>query len=152
MKVTRRNMSAFYALLFMIFANTLTANAQNCRSAVDKMCTAFYNMASQVNRTSTFEEFENLDFDVAISKSGVNDISDKCAKYVLTIADKKNLTKACNAFINASSRKTYQLLNGKISQSEVDIQFAPMKTKFKKAVNSSRTLGELVNKIDTIFN
>lgn len=151
MKVSRKNLNAIYVLLFMIFACTLAANAQNCSSAVDKMCTAFNNMASQVNRTSSMEEFENLDFDAAISKSGVYDIDDTCAGYVLTPSDKTKLTKAFNGFVDSTSSKTYKFLDGLISKSEVDKQFAPMKTNFKKAIDSSRTLEQLLNKIDTVF-
>ena len=144
----RRTFAALMlAVMFATF--TSTAHADDCKSAVDKICKAFNGMTAQVNRVTSIEGFDTLDFDAA--NADLYSISDSCANYHLTSDDKAKLRKSFNGFCNAMVDKLYSFVGSMVSRDVVEAQIMPMNEAFNNVLDNSDTLMELVDGLNKVF-
>lgn len=151
MKKTTKTFSLLIAFLLVVIMSPAKAQAYDCSTAVDKLCKAFDNMTLQVKRINSLEAFDTLDFDKAINNSGLDGVPDSCISYKLTSADKNKLIKSFNGVIDAMSDKLYNLAGGMVTRDMVNSEFKPMKEAFRNAVNSSTSLGEMMEKVENVF-
>ena len=151
MKKLIKSNAAFLALLVMLLVSAVPAKAQNCSSAVDKLCGVFNKMAQDVNSVQTMEAFENLDFDKTINASGIENLPDACLAYRLTTIDKDKINKAFDNFYNAVVNKTYSLTGGAVSKSDLSNMMKPMRDTFRNEVRKSTTLGQLGQNMSNAF-
>ena len=147
-----KKLVSFFAIVMLMMVAAAPAKADDCSSAVNKICKAFDYMTAQVNRVTSFEGLENLDFDAAVNKAEVYSIPDECANYVLTSADKTKLRKSFNSFCNAMVDKMYSFIGGMMSRNDIAVQISPMKDAFNQVLNNSKTLGDLVEGMAYVFN
>lgn len=146
-----KRLYSFLLLLAAMCAFNPSAGATTGPEAVDIFCQAFRNMTAQVNRCTDINQIENLDFDKAIATAGVENITDDCTSYVLTSTDRRKLSDSFNGFVDAMVNKMYNLVGGAVDKSFISSQFEPMKASYKKSLDNSKTFGEFVEAIDTIF-
>lgn len=151
MKKLFKSCGVLFAFLMMLSVSTTVANAQSCSTAIDKICKAFTYMNETVQSLNSFEEFDNIDFNPAVERSGVNDIPDSCASYVLTSSDKTKLKKAFNLYVDGLSTKLYKLSAGMLSKSDIDEMLSPTKTNYNKCVDNARTLMDALEGMQAIF-
>lgn len=151
MKKTTKTFSLLIAFLLVVMMSPAKAQAYDCSSAVDKFCKAFDYMTLQAKQINSLEALDTIDIDKAMNNSGLNGVPDSCISYKLTTADKNKLIKSLNGFMDAMSDKIYNLAGGMVTRDIVDSEFRPMKDALKKAVNSSTTLGEMLEKVQNIL-
>lgn len=142
---------AFFAFLMLVMVASNSAQAQ-CSSSIDKICKAFNGMSSQVNRVTSLEDFDYLDFDSAINNSGVYSIPDSCVNYRLTANDKAKLKKSFDGFCDTMVNKLYSLAGGLLSRQDIAVQINPMKKAYTTVLNNSTTLGDFIDGLSYVFN
>ena len=151
MKKIVSSATMLFAALVLILGSATSAKAYDCGTAVDTLCKSFNAMKTQVNAINSLDGFDNLDFDAAIDRSGVGDIPDSCMSHVMTQAEKTKLKNAFNGLMDAMINKLYSLGGGMITKAEVSAQFNPMKNTFAKAVDSAKTLGDVVYSMENLW-
>lgn len=129
--------------LFGLFFVSFNGYAQDCNELITKVCNTFEDMARGVNKCTSLQQFENLDFDNITNNSGLDDIPDQCMTTILSTADKRKIKLSIGNFVTAVSNKTYQLTGGQLDRESVNSIFEPMKQKLYKMVDTSDTMLEL---------
>lgn len=147
-----KKLVSFFAIVMLMMVAAAPAKADDCSSAVNKICKAFDYMTAQVNRVTSLEGLDNLDFDAGFNKAEIYSIPDECADYVLTSADKTKLRKSFNGFCNAMVDKMYGIGGGVISRNDLAAQFSPWKDFFNQVLNNSKTLGDMIEGLASLYN
>lgn len=137
-----------FLLFFVLSQFSFSANAQDCERGVIEMCKAFNNMAVEIDKCNSLENIDNLNFDNAINATDLNQIPDECENYNLTKKDKNLLKDSVNNFINSMVNKLSSLTG--LDKEDCKNQFSSMKTQIYNCIDSSVTLGELMEKMANI--
>lgn len=143
-----KKISLFLTLAMMLLASAVPAKAQDCTKSVDLFCKAFAAMTQRISQITSVEEMENIDFDNEVMNSGLTDLPESCLATELSKSDKTKVTKALDGFVDAMINKTYELCEGMVGRSEIEMMMAPMKNTLHENVNKATTLGSLVMNMD----
>lgn len=146
-----RIVASIVILVVTMFAGNFTAQGATCSEGVDMFCTIFGKMSAMVNKITTVEQLDNINFDSAVENVGLENVPDECMNYVLTKADKTKLNNAYNSFIDSMVNKMYKLLNGMLSKSDIEKEFTSMRTVFKSTLDKSRTFEQFLDNVSAIF-
>ena len=150
MKTIANSAKAYVLAAFAVLMASLNTSAQDCASVVDKMCTSFNSLSVRVSQLNAIQDLDALSIDDAVSESGLEDISDDCAGYVLTEDDKTRLNAAFDKFIDAMAERTVQLCGGSISRAQVARELDPTRNAWKKGLSKAKTLGDFVYELEDI--
>lgn len=143
MKTLTKNIAKILFTLSLVLLASNSLYAEDCSKAVDRICDTFDKMGADIKKAKSFDDIANMDFVAAAENSGLSDISDACAGYVLTSADKVKLKKSYANFINATAQQICDLSGGYVSRKDLDTSMAPVLDMFNGIVDESETLFEL---------
>ena len=133
-----------------MLAVAMSASAQNCAEAVDKMCNAFSSVTERVSQCKSITTLDSMGLDVVIDESGIEDLADDCGDYVLTADDKARLNAACDKYIDTMAVKTVELTKGSISKAQAARELDPTRDAWKKAVGKAKTIADFVYELEDV--
>ena len=139
----KKTLNAFIATLFL-FLIAMPAQAVPCSAIVDRMCEAFDKMAKQINKCTSFEQFDKMDFSESIDSVDFDEFSDDCFDYVLTSGDKSKLTASVDKMWETTAKKLYEITGGAMTMDEIRAVLNPEKAKQINAIKNSKTVKELL--------
>lgn len=142
----KKSVSGFKSLLLILclaFAAPFV-KAQDSNPIVDAICNTFDDMTKQVLACQSLGDFDSIDMDGALLRSGFDPTGDYDQNYVLTAGDKSRIVKTYDNFSDTLASQMVKLSGGMIPLEMIRAQIDPMKADFKKGVDSSKTIGDLV--------
>lgn len=139
-----------WALIAMMLVFSVSCAGSKGQQAVDMIADAFNDMAKEVEKCTSINDLENLDFSGIGMKTGADDIDDSCKDYELTSADKSKLKKSFHNFYDAVVDKMVDFMGGLISRDDLEKQMDAMLTVYNNAVDNSDTLGDYVKALDNL--
>lgn len=152
MKKIKKSFACIFmlAMISVVLSSCSSTDAAG-REFVDSFCSAFKNMAKEVNNSSSLGDFANIDWKNAIEKSHINDVSDAALKYKLTSSDKKRMEEAIDEFADAVAGKTYEMTGGLVSQSDIKAQMELSLKPVNNLINNSETVGDMAKALNKGF-
>ena len=138
-------MKKVFSVLFLLSCMLVNLNAvaADCSKAIDVLCDGLSNVTRQVEKCSSVDQLERLDFDSAVNFNELSDLPEECLYAVLTPTDKSRLKSGFGKFFDTLSAKTYELCGGIIPKADIDAQFNPMKTQFNNVIDKAKDFKEL---------
>lgn len=144
------NLSWAVLAFIMVFTVSCSAGSEG-EQAVDKICKAFDEMASEVNKCNSIDEMESINWDSIGKKTGADELSDSCLEYQLTEKDKTRIKDSFGKFYDSVVNKMVELMGGLVSRADMEQSMGAMKAMFFASVDRATTIGDFVNSIENNF-
>lgn len=150
-KIMNSLMGAMVVAMMLIASGAGAQKITDCSQAVDLICTAFDNGATQFANCKSLQDLASVDMTSIVKGVENAEVPDSCNDYVLTDADKDNLVKSFNRMMDTMRNKMLEFAGGMVTADMLDEQFNPLKQMFGNVVNQSVTFGDCVTNLTNAF-